>query len=356
MSTSSSRDRGGTGGKACHRCGEEGHSFRQCPQKADSGGPSRTDISGGKPVDPTESLSPKPPQVRGRGEKKYYEGDEQKHASFARQEVRQSPKGDPPMEASETLNWGQPKEGESATKASETSNWDQPKHDSSVSANEPSNSAQSKDSFVTASETFDWTQPNDEASNWEQPYEQRAGKVNATAASISTALHRGDLASSPPQSKQNRLRSPQPRSHQKTRPDLLETSVSTPTIANTTPHLGQSGDSGFIRFAVMVSTPADLGDQREVVFVWPKEGYKNLRHRLGKVFDLDMEIGLAVKWGNDDPLFPDRTYLDEGNFEGVMALVGRRLGGDIIVVFRWTGDMAEETKWKGRGDGRLSWW
>lgn len=334
MSTSPSRDRG--------------HGGRQ---KADFGGPSRTDLRGGEPVEPTESQSPKPPKVRGRGERKYYEGDEQKQDSFARQSERQPPKDDPSVDANETLDWGQPREGESSTKASQTLDWDQPRHDSSVSANEPSDSAQSRDSFVTANETSDWTPPNDEALNWEQPHEQRAGKASATASSIASALHRGDLASSTPQSNPHRLRSFQPQSHQKDRPNLLEVPISNPAIANTAPHLGQSGDSGFIRFSVMVSTSADLGDQREVVFVWPKEGYQNLRHRLGKVFDLDMEIGLAVKWRNDDPWFPERTYLDEGNFEGAVALLGKRLGGDMIVAFRWTADTEKETKRKGKATG-----
>lgn len=86
------------------------------------------------------------------------------------------------------------------------------------------------------------------------------------------------------------------------------------------------------------------------MFVWPKEGYQNLRHRLVKVFDLDMDE-LAVKWRNDDPWFPERTYLDEANFEGAVALLGKRLGGDMVLVSRWTGNTEKETKWNATGVG-----
>lgn len=356
MSTSRSRDRGrggGRGGITCYRCGGEGYISRDCAQKKDVGGPSHIDLGGGSgdPVDLTASPSPERPKVRGRGEKKYYEGEEREQDSFARQEVRQSPRDKLPVEANETLNWAQSRENEQSASAGETLNWGQPKDEPSKRANETSSWDQ------TVQDTSNWAPPEhgpsanaDEALNWKQPYVQQGKKGTTTASSTTRS---GGPPFNTLRSKPGHLRGfqpqPQPQPHQsKPQPHAAFSDSPNPTAAphDPTSFLGQSGDVGFIQVPIMVSTTEELGNQRMVVFVCPKEGYTRLRYRLERIFGLDVEIALGVRWRRTgDEAFPEGMWLDEGNFEGVMALVGKRGGGDVIVVVPggggWKGEEAE---------------
>ena len=356
MSSSRSRDRGrgagagGRGGRTCYRCGGEGHIVRDC-----HGSAFHTDLGGGsgsgggnrgESVDPSENPSLEPTAtVRGRGESKFYEGEEQEQEqdTFARQEVRPPPplNDESFITATEPLlDWAQPAEEESSTRPAEiAAHWKQPHP-------HPHPHPQ-------------WRQPKDEAfvaeitetPNWEQPHAQRERK-GAVAASSSSAPtpHLGGLAASTALSKEEhstrfdlppQQNLPPSFSFSHT-PNPISTSepLTTTTDFPTTNHFPSSPRTlTTTPFPIMTTTPHHLGDKQAIVFVSPKEGYENLRQRLKRVFALDddndvVEIRLGIKWRTDDRWFPERTLLDEGNFEGAVALVGRRWGGDVLVVFR----------------------
>ncbi|KAA6412764.1 MAG: hypothetical protein FRX48_03756 [Lasallia pustulata] len=254
MSSSPSGDRGhgrGRGGRTCHRCGGEGHIARYCRQKVDIRRPSRTELGSGgdESVDPTKSSEPL--AARGRGESKYYKGEDPDPEPSPQKEAPKPSPHEPSLPAPETLNRDQPTAAEPSTNPSET----------------PSG-----------------TPPGAVAPPKRRRRRRRPRHARRRAAARAAPPYASDpylhvqrpasTARRPPSGAGTCARlEPQPRGNTGTAVEAPAASGQH-TGADIGPWVGESGEQGWVRFPVMVRTLIELGDRRVVVFVWPKEGQR----------------------------------------------------------------------------------